>query len=203
MVSAWVGLYLLGLVLAPSRLGRLPVWADLPALAPSTVRDLARAALSLGLAWLLTRALRHAWRVSGELGRLMRLGVSASLLGPLLHAGRELVRRTGEGRSLEGDSATLLAAELSSTHWGIPWLALGYLVALVGLALGCATLTARAADDRGLSPRATQALSWAVGLLTLAALTRPLVYYATGDDLLRSQAAGPQLIEARHPGALA
>ncbi|MBX3183161.1 MAG: hypothetical protein KIT72_04675 [Polyangiaceae bacterium] len=186
-VGLWVGLYLLGLALAPGRAGALPWWADPIELAPSAVRSALRVVLGLGLAWLLSRALRAAWREPGELGRLTRVGVTCSLLGPLLHAGRALARRAGEGYFLDGNPATELAAELSATHFGIPWLALGYLVSAAGLALWSATLTFSAAARRDLSPELTRGLSWGVGLLTLLVVTRPLVYYATGDDLLRRQ----------------
>ncbi len=192
LVSAWVGLYLLGLALAPGQAGALPAWADWLELTPSLVRDPARATLSAALAWLLVRALRAAWAPPSEpqhqgLTWLTRVAVTGSALGPLLHAGRALARRRGEGSLLDSHAATELAAELSATYLGIPWVALGYLVSAAGIALWLALLTFKAASHRELGQGLARGLGWGVALLTLTVLTRPLVYYATGDDLLRRQ----------------
>lgn len=199
----WCALHVVGVGLSPGNAGQLPTWATpeqwLGTTAASALRYISLICLLVFLGWWAKRPSQPS--NVGKLARVAGAGCAAFLvvhtwhLRAFLGAGSAAARAdlTSAASASSADRAYAvsdhLAATLSATYWGIPWLALGYLLGTisVGIFISCELWLASQRAFATVGWRRRRSYAWAscvAGGCTTALLLRALLYFATGIDPL-------------------
>ncbi|MEZ4374511.1 MAG: hypothetical protein R3B07_27065 [Polyangiaceae bacterium] len=171
--------------------GGLPEWSSLEALFGPRLAVVLRLAFMACLGWLTWDWVRSRLALSGDAGRLWRVGASLTFgfllvhlwhLASVFHVADPVVSQ----RLPELNDR--LAATLSATQWGVPWLALVYLTGSIAAGILCGVefwLTAqqRTSSDTWRARRTRRFLSICIGTLVALASLRALLFFATGATL--------------------
>lgn len=168
--------------------GGLPRWSNPEALFGPRLAVVLRLAFmacigSLSWHWVRTRR-----ALTGDVGRLWRVGAALTLAFLVFHVGHLVsvfhVADPVVGQRLP-ELNDRLAASLSSTRWGVPWFALAYLIGsiaagiLSGVEFWLAALR-HTSSDSWRAKRTRRFLSICVGILIAGSSLRGLLYFATG-----------------------
>jgi len=185
----WLVLHLLGVGLSPGNLGQMPAWSRpehwLGALPASIWRVISLLGLAVFLGWWAKRPSQPS--NVGQLARVAGAGCAGFVLLHAWHLRAYLSVAATSPQARAYAVADHLAATLSATRWGVPWLALGYLIGIfsVGILLGCELWLAAQlsrARPRWRRQRSYALLSVAAAAISIALMLRALLYFATGSD---------------------
>lgn len=182
-------LHLLGVGLSPGGLGQMPTWTAPEQWLGPLPASIWRYTSLLGLAGFFGWWAKRPTQPSnvGKLARVAGVACAGFVLLHAWHVRAYLGPSSSSAATRTYAVSDHFAATLSATSWGIPWLALGYLVGSisVGILVSCELWLATrryGARARWRQQRSYALLSVAVGAATSALMLRALLYFATGSD---------------------